>query len=102
MANGITRVKGVRLGSWLSLRQAQSLLNAPDIATLKGLRDRAIIALLLGCSLRRSEVAALTMEHIQQRDGRWCIVDLFGNPADRAFYDGWKNSKLAARRLLSR
>ena len=83
LANGITRVKGVaskgvRLGNWLSLRQAQALLNAPDIATMKGMRDRAIIAVLLGCGLRRSEVAALTMEHIQQRDGRWCIVDLFG------------------------
>ena len=31
-----------------------------------------------GCGLRRSEVAALTFEHVQQRDGRWCIVDLVG------------------------
>src|SRR3984885_12219859 len=82
LANGITRVKGVaskgvRLGNWLSLKQAQALLNAPDITTTKGLRDRAIIAVLLGCALRRSEVAALTMKHIQQRDGRWCIVDLY-------------------------
>jgi integrase len=50
----------------------------PDTTTLKGLRDRAIIAVLLGCALRRSEVAALTMAHVQQRDGRWCIVDLYG------------------------
>jgi integrase len=28
--------------------------------------------------LRRSEVAALTFAHVQQRDGRWCIVDLGG------------------------
>jgi integrase len=33
---------------------------------------------LLGCGLRRSEVAALKMGHVQQRDGRWCIVDLVG------------------------
>ena len=32
----------------------------------------------LGWGLLRSEVAALTMGHIQQRDGRWCIVDLVG------------------------
>jgi integrase len=50
----------------------------PDTTTLKGLRDRAIIAVLLGCGLRRSEVAALTFAHVQQRDGRWCIVDLVG------------------------
>src|SRR6266704_593401 len=33
---------------------------------------------LLGCGLRRSEVAALTFNHLQQRDGRWCVVDLVG------------------------
>src|SRR5215472_3364974 len=83
LANGIAGVKGVpskgiRLGNWLSARQAQTLLNAPDATKPKGLRDRAILAVLLGCGLRRSEVAALTMAHIQQRDGRWCIVDLVG------------------------
>src|SRR5207249_10750720 len=67
-----------RLGNWLSVKQAQALLNAPDGTTNKGLRDRAILAVLLGCGLRRSEVAALTMGHVQQRDGRWCIVDLVG------------------------
>src|ERR1700676_3064486 len=83
LANGITRVKGVaskgiRLGNWLSIRQAQVLLNTPDVNTTRGLRDRAILAVLLGCGLRRSEVAALTFGHVQQRDGRWCIVDLVG------------------------
>ena len=83
IAAGIARVRsaksvGIRVGNWLSVRQAQSLLNAPDISTVKGLRDRAILAVLLGCGLRRSEVAALTFAHIQQRDGRWCIVDIVG------------------------
>ena len=83
MAAGILRVKsaktrGVRMGNWLSLQQAQALLSAPEVTTLKGLRDRAILTTLLGCGLRRSEVAALTFAHIQQRDGRWCIVDLVG------------------------
>src|SRR6202162_2743237 len=80
---GISRVKsaktqGIRSGNWLSQRQAQALLCAPDITTVRGLRDRAILAVLLGCGLRRSEVAALTFTHLQQRDGRWCIVDLVG------------------------
>jgi integrase/recombinase XerD len=83
LAAGITRVKGakskgVRVGNWLSVRQAQTLLNAPDVSTKKGLRDRAMLAVLLGCGLRRSEVAALMLKHIQQRDNRWCIVDLLG------------------------
>ncbi|MGA3027551.1 MAG: tyrosine-type recombinase/integrase [Bryobacteraceae bacterium] len=68
----------MRVGNWLSLQQAQKLLNAPDVTTGKGLRDRATLAVLLGCGLRRSEVAALTLRHIQQRDNRWCIVDLVG------------------------
>src|ERR1039457_3834444 len=83
LAAGITRAKGVaskgvRTGNWLSVKQAQTLLNTPDVTTTKGLRDRAILAVLLGCGVRRSEVAALTMSHVQQGDGRWCIVDLFG------------------------
>src|ERR1700691_2990392 len=83
LAAGINRVKsvkstGIRVGNWLSQRQAQALLSAPDITTIGGLRDRAILAVLLGCGLRRSEVASLTFAHVQQRDGRWCIVDLVG------------------------
>ena len=64
------------MGNWLSLRQAQALLNAPDVRTKKGLRDRAMFATLLGCGLRRSELTNLTTKHMQQRDNRWCIVDL--------------------------
>src|SRR5256885_6286999 len=56
LAAGIARVKsvkstGIRVGNWLTLRQSQALLSAPDVATAKGLRDRAILAVLLGCGL---------------------------------------------------
>ena len=83
LAAGIARIKGVRskgvrVGNWLSVQQAQTLLDTPDIRAKKRLRDRAMFATLLGCGLRRSEVAALTMRHIQRRDNRWCIVDLVG------------------------
>src|SRR5262249_14192242 len=83
LAAGIARVKsakakGVRVGNWLSIQQAQGLLNAPDASTKKGLRDRAILAVLIGCGLRRSEVADLKLNHIQPRENRWCIVDLVG------------------------
>jgi integrase len=83
LASGIARIKGVRshgvrVGNWLSLRQTQALLNAPDVKTKKGLRDRAMFATLLGCGLRRSELTNLTMKHVQQRDNRWCIVYLVG------------------------
>jgi len=72
------RVEGKRLGNWLTKDQAQTLLGLPNVATVKGLRDRAILAILLGCGLRREECAGLTVEHIQQREGRWVVVDLVG------------------------
>lgn len=83
IANGIKAVRGVRqggtrAGNWLTKQDAQKMLNAPDTDTLKGLRDRAILALLIGCGLRRAEAVNLTFDHIQQRDGRWVLVDLIG------------------------
>ena len=70
--------QGVRAGNWLTRPQAADLLRAPNPQTLKGKRDGAILATLIGCALRRSEMVALKMEHVQQRDGRWVIVDLRG------------------------
>ncbi len=70
--------QGVRAGNWLSREQASELLNAPDPSTLKGKRDRAMLALLLGCGLRRAELLALEVDEIEQREGRWVIPDLMG------------------------
>jgi len=83
LANGIRAVKGVpfrgrRTGNWLSKEEAQVWLNAPDIKTLKGIRDRAILTILIGCGLRRAECAILSVSHVQQREGRWAIVDIVG------------------------
>lgn len=83
LAAGIQRVKGakrqgVRMGNWLTHKQAEDLINAPDPNRLKGKRDRALLAVLIGCGLRRSEAAALNFTHVQQREGRWVIVDLIG------------------------
>jgi len=83
IANGIRAVKGVpfrgrRTGNWLSKEDAQKWLNAPDLKTLKGVRDRAVLAVLIGCGLRRAEAAILSFSHIEQREGRWAIVDIVG------------------------
>ena len=70
--------KGTRLGNWLTREQAKELLAVPDRSTLKGKRDYVIIALLVGCALRRQELASLNIEAIQLREGRWVIIDLRG------------------------
>jgi site-specific recombinase XerD len=82
-ARGIISVKGIqergtRAGNWLTKAEAEALINAPDDSTLKGKRDRALLAVLIGCGLRREEAASLTVEHVQQREGRWTILDIRG------------------------
>jgi site-specific recombinase XerD len=83
LAAGIRRVKGVkklgiRLGNWLTAEQSQALWQAPDQERMKGKRDRALLAVLLACGLRRHELASLTVAHLQQREQHWAIVDLRG------------------------
>ena len=83
VASAVARVRGAkrhgaRAGNWLTLDETERLLDLPHRATNKGKRDRALLALLVGCGLRRQELAGLRLEDIQQRDGRWCIVDLAG------------------------
>jgi integrase len=72
------RQKGSRMGNWLTREQAKELLAVPDRSTLKGKRDYVILALLVGCALRRRELASLYIEDIQMREGRWVIADLRG------------------------
>ena len=83
LAAGIRRVKGarrlgVRLGNWLTAEQARTLWQLPNAETVKGKRDRAILSILLGCGLRRRELAELTFDHLQQREDHWAVVDLIG------------------------
>ena len=72
------RLQGQRMGNWLTRDQAKELLAVPDRSTLKGKRDYCILALLVGCALRRRELANLEIEEIQLREGRWVIADLSG------------------------
>ena len=56
LAAGIRRVKGVkklgvRLGNWLTAEESRRIWQFPPPDTLKGKRDRAILAVLLGCGL---------------------------------------------------
>ena len=49
--------------------QARALLEAPDGISLKGKRDRAILATLLYHALRREELCKLTVKDLQERRG---------------------------------
>jgi site-specific recombinase XerD len=71
-ANGVKRPKeGANEGktSALSDAQAKRLLDAPDGATLKGKRDRAILAVLLYHALRRAELCSVCVEDYALRRG---------------------------------
>jgi integrase len=83
LAAGIRRVKGVRrlgvrLGNWLTPEQGRRLLEHSTPSTPRALRDHAMVAILIGCGLRRAELLALTLESIQQREEHWVIADLVG------------------------
>jgi site-specific recombinase XerD len=83
LAAGIRRVKGakrlvVRIGNWLTVEQSKTLLGGLPSGSLRSKRDRAILALLIGCGLRRAELVGLRMEDLQVREKHWVIADLIG------------------------
>ncbi|NJM39665.1 MAG: site-specific integrase [Anaerolineae bacterium] len=75
--------RGQRQGRWLTLAELKALIQAPSKDTLRGRRDCAALALLAGAGLRRNELSSVNFEHIQQREGRWVIVDLVGKGAKK-------------------
>ena len=56
---------GVRLGRWLSMDELQRLIRAPKGQGAGAVRDRALLALLAGCGLRRMELC-LSLIHISE------------------------------------
>ena len=72
------RQAGQSLGQWLSEQEAGRLLGVPDPHTRLGIRNRAILALLVACGLRRDELVRLEVRHLQQREERWVLLDLAG------------------------
>src|SRR5439155_11265999 len=83
LAAGIRRVKGVRrlgvrLGNWLTSEQGRRLLEHATLSAPREPRDHAMVAMLIGCGLRRGELLGLTLASLQQREEHWVIADLVG------------------------
>jgi site-specific recombinase XerD len=83
LAAGISRVKGVqqlgfRTGNWLSADESSTLLKRAYGSSFRSKRDYAMLAILVGCGLRRSELVGLKFDDVHVRQGHWAIVDLVG------------------------
>jgi integrase len=107
LAAGIRRVKGVRrigvrIGNWLTAEQSKRLLAGAERESLPGKRNYAMLAMLIGCGLRRGELLALRVSSIQLREEHWVIADLLGKAGHirtvpipawvKAAIDEWKNA----------
>jgi site-specific recombinase XerD len=72
------KIQGQKFGRRLTHKEAIKLLLTPDANTFRGRRDRALLGVLLGCGLRRSEVSNLTWGHLVVRDDVLVIENLVG------------------------
>ncbi|MGA3033569.1 MAG: tyrosine-type recombinase/integrase [Terracidiphilus sp.] len=83
LAAGIRRVKGakrrgVRIGNWLTVEQSKKLIAAPSGSTLRDKRNRAVLAMLVSCGLRRAEIVTVRVEDFELREEHWVLADLVG------------------------
>ena len=108
LAAGIRRVKGgakrlgIRVGNWLSAEQGKKLIASPSGSELRAVRNRAILAMLIGCGLRRAKIVTVAVEDFELREDHWVLADLIGNGGHirtvpvplwvKAAVDAWTNS----------
>jgi site-specific recombinase XerD len=69
---------GFRVGNWLSADECSAVLRHAFGTSMRAKRDYAMLAVLFGCGLRRSELVGLDLNDMQVRQGHWAIVDLIG------------------------
>ncbi len=70
-------------GNWLSADQSSAVVSRAFGTTLRAKPDYAMLAMLFGCGLRRSELVGLAMDEVQMRQGHSCrgvIQKLSFNP----------------------
>lgn len=94
-------VRGRKVGRWLELEEVRSLMREAALGP-QGTRNGALVALMVGCGLRRAEVCALEWSDIVERGGR-LVVEVRGKgermrvipiPAwVRAYVEEWQGEK---------
>jgi len=82
-AADIARVSSIRRSTkphqlTLVVAQSEALVNAPSPLTTKGTRDRALLAMLIGCGLRRSELVNLRVENVLTQGHQWHLAGVVG------------------------
>ena len=87
MARDIVRMSGFSKeshdsGRFLTAIEAEAFINAPNASCSKGLRDRALLGLLLGCALRSGEVVKIQVDDIQKRGSHWVLANIVGTRGD--------------------
>ena len=100
------------MGNWLTAEQGKQLLAGADQQSLRGKRNYAMLAMLIGCGLRRGELLALRVDSIQVREAHWVIADLLGKAGHirtipvpswvKAAIDDWKQASGVTEGVLFR
>jgi len=93
----------VRVGNWLTAEQGKRLLACAYRDSLRGKRNYAILAMLIGCGLRRGELLALRVDAVHLREEHWVVADLLGKAGHirtvpipawvKDATDAWKEAK---------
>lgn len=89
--NVALHLKGAKLSrehkkDYLTSRQMKDILNSIDRATLKGLRDYAILSLMVTCGLRTVEVARADVEDIRTAGAHTVLYIQGKGRAEKAEY----------------
>lgn len=92
--------------------QCHCVLAVADRGSLRGKRDYAIIAMLVGFGLRRGELLGLRVDSIQSREEHWVIADLLDKAGHirtvpipswvKLAIDEWKEAACIIESALSR
>ncbi len=77
--NGVKTPKsGQKLPKALTFDEVETLLNAPDLQTIIGIRDKALLEILYGCGLRISEAVNLTIDNFRVDEDGISVLQVMG------------------------